>query len=101
MLKSIMLTAVAVLFVTPAMAQMTTPSKPAPAKPGPEKPAAAKVATTNVATKNVVTKKATTVTRTPAKQRTAKSLACSKDADAKKLHGAPREKFMRDCNKPA
>jgi len=81
-LKPIMLAATAVLFIAPAMAQ--TP---------PPKPVATKVTATNTMT----TKK--TVTRTAAKPRTAKSLACSRDADAKNLHGAPREKFMRSCNK--
>ena len=33
--------------------------------------------------------------------RTAKSLACSKTADSKGLHGKPREAFMRSCNKAA
>ena len=31
--------------------------------------------------------------------RTAKSLACSKQADEKGLHGSPRKKFMRSCKK--
>ena len=31
--------------------------------------------------------------------RTAKSLECSKEADAKSLHGKPRKKFMRTCKK--
>jgi invasion protein IalB len=31
--------------------------------------------------------------------RTAKSLECSKEADAKSLHGSPRKKFMRTCKK--
>jgi hypothetical protein len=88
-LKPIMMTAVALLFVTPAMAQMGTPAKPAPAK----------TVVAKAATQTVVTKKSATVVRGPAKPRTAKSLACSKDADAKNLHGAPRDKFMRACNK--
>ena len=29
--------------------------------------------------------------------RTAKSLECSKKADAKSLHGKPRKKFMSSC----
>jgi hypothetical protein len=31
--------------------------------------------------------------------RTAKSLECSKEADAKSLHGKPRKKFMSTCKK--
>ena len=31
--------------------------------------------------------------------RTEKSLACSKQADEKGLHGSPRKKFMRTCKK--
>ena len=31
--------------------------------------------------------------------RTEKSLACSKQADEKNLHGSPRKKFMRTCKK--
>ena len=31
--------------------------------------------------------------------RTAKSLECSKEADAKSLHGKARKKFMRTCKK--
>ena len=33
------------------------------------------------------------------KPRTAISLDCSKQADAKGLHGKPREKFRNDCKK--
>jgi hypothetical protein len=33
------------------------------------------------------------------KPRTEKSLACSKQADEKGLHGKPRKKFMSDCKK--
>ena len=31
--------------------------------------------------------------------RTEKSLACSKEADGKGLHGKPRKKFMSSCKK--
>ena len=34
-----------------------------------------------------------------AKPRSAKSLECSKEADAKNLHGKPRKKFMSRCKK--
>ena len=33
------------------------------------------------------------------KERTAKSLECSKEADAKNIHGKPRKAFMRKCKK--
>ena len=33
------------------------------------------------------------------KARTEASLACSKSADSKNLHGKPRKKFMSDCKK--
>ena len=32
-------------------------------------------------------------------ERTAKSLECSKQADAKNVHGKPRKVFMRQCKK--
>ncbi len=35
------------------------------------------------------------------KPRTAESLQCSKDADAKGLHGKERKKFMSECKKEA
>ena len=35
------------------------------------------------------------------KPRTAESLQCSKDADAKSLHGKERKKFMSECKKAA
>jgi hypothetical protein len=43
----------------------------------------------------------TTAYAAPAKQpeRTAKSIECSKQADAKNLHGKPRKAFMRTCKK--
>ena len=40
-------------------------------------------------------------TATAEKPRTAASLACSGQADAKKLHGKPRNAFMKSCNKAA
>jgi hypothetical protein len=70
-----------VLLVSPAFAQ--TPTTPAPAaKTAP----AAKMAP---AEKNAE------------KPRTAASLQCSKDADAKGLHGKERKKFMSECKKAA
>ena len=35
------------------------------------------------------------------KPRTAESLACSKEADEKNLHGKDRKKFMSQCKKEA
>jgi len=35
------------------------------------------------------------------KPRSAASLQCSKDADAKSLHGKERKKFMSECKKAA
>ena len=35
------------------------------------------------------------------KPRTAASLQCSKDADAKNIHGKPRKAFMNSCKKAA
>jgi hypothetical protein len=35
----------------------------------------------------------------PKKERTAKSLECSKQADAKGLHGKERKKFRSECKK--
>lgn len=76
-------TAVAsLLLFSSAFAQTTTPATPAPA------------AKTAPAPKATTEKKA-------AKPRTAASLQCSKDADAKKLHGKERKKFMSECKKAA
>ena len=38
-------------------------------------------------------------TKAAPKERTAKSLECSKQADTKNLHGKPRKTFMRECKK--
>ena len=35
----------------------------------------------------------------PPKERTAKSIECSKQADAKGLHGKPRQEFRAKCKK--
>jgi psiF repeat len=69
------LSTVALLSTGVAHAQTATPDKPAAAA----KPAAAE--------KKV---------QAP---RSEKSLACSKDADGKGLHGKPRKKFMSECKK--
>jgi hypothetical protein len=77
-------TAVAsLLLLGPAFAQMTTPATPAPAvktAPAPKMAPAEKKAE---------------------KPRTAASLQCSKDADAKGVHGKERKKFMSECKKAA
>jgi len=77
-------TAIASLFlISSAFAQTTTPATPAPAaKAAP----AEKMAPTE--------KKAE-------KPRSAASLECSKEADAKGVHGKERKKFMSECKKAA
>jgi hypothetical protein len=71
------------LLLSSAFAQTTTPATPAPAA-----------------------KTAPALTMAPAakkteKPRTAASLQCSKDADAKGVHGKERKKFMSECKKAA
>jgi hypothetical protein len=66
-----------VLFASPALAQTTAPA----AKSDSAAPASSE-------------KKA-------AKPRTAASLECSKEADAKGVHGKERKKFMAECKKAA
>jgi psiF repeat len=68
-----------------AFAQATAPATPAPAAPA---------------------AKATPAPAAPAekkaeKPRTAASLECSKEADAKGLHGKERKKFRSECRKAA
>ncbi len=77
-------TAVAsLLLMGSAYAQAITPTTPAAkTAPAPKAPAAP------------AEKKAE-------KPRTAASLQCSKDADAKGLHGKERKKFMSECKKAA
>jgi hypothetical protein len=62
------------LLMSSAFAQTTTPAAPAPA------------------TKAAPAEK---------KARTAESLECSKEADAKGLHGKERKKFRAECRKTA
>ena len=77
-------TAVAsLLLMSSAFAQTTTPATPAPAAktaPAPKMAPAEKKAE---------------------QPRTAASLQCSKDADAKGVHGKERKKFMSECKKAA
>jgi hypothetical protein len=71
-------TAFASLFlISSAFAQTTTPATPAPAA------------------------KAAPAEKKAEKPRTAASLECSKEADAKSVHGKERKKFMSDCKKAA
>ena len=64
-------------------AQTTTPAAPAPAA------------------KTAPAPKAAPAEKRAEKPRTAASLQCSKDADAKGVHGKERKKFMSDCKKAA
>ncbi len=74
-------TAVAsLLLLSPAFAQTTAPAPAAKAAP---------------------TAKATPAAKKAQKPRTAASLQCSKDADAKGVHGKERKKFMSECKKTA
>jgi hypothetical protein len=71
-------TAFASLFlISSAFAQTTAPAAPAPAT------------------------KMAPAEKKAEKPRTAESLQCSKDADAKSLHGKERKKFMSECKKAA
>jgi hypothetical protein len=82
MSSRVLATALALLLLTgSAFAQAPTPATPAPAAKTTAPPAAAE-------------KKA-------AKPRTAASLECSKQADAKGLHGKERKKFRSECKKAA
>ena len=66
--------------ISSAFAQTTTPATPAPAaKAAPAAPAEKKAE----------------------KPRTAASLECSKEADAKDIRGKDRKKFMSECKKAA
>ena len=67
------------LFATPVFAQTTTPA-PA-AKSDTAAPAA--------------------MDKKPAKVHSAESIECSKEADAKGLHGKERKKFRSECKKAA
>jgi psiF repeat len=77
-------TAVAsLLLMSSAFAQTTTPATPAPAA------------------KTAPAPKAVPAEKKAEKPRTAASLQCSKDADAKGVHGKERKKFMSECKKAA
>jgi hypothetical protein len=82
-------TAVSLLLMGSAFAQTTAPAKTEPAKTE-----TTKTETTKTETKAPAEKKAE-------KPRTAASLECSKEADAKGLHGKERKKFRSQCKKAA
>jgi hypothetical protein len=64
-------------------------------------PAFAQTAAPAPAAKATPAAKAMPVEKKAAKPRTAASLQCSKDADAKGVHGKERKKFMSECKKAA
>jgi hypothetical protein len=68
------------LLMSPVFAQAITPAPAAKTAPAPKAAPAEKKAE---------------------KPRSAASLQCSKDADAKSLHGKERKKFMSECKKAA
>ena len=69
------------LLMSPAFAQAITPTAPA--------------------AKTAPAPKAAPAEKKAEKPRSAASLQCSKDADAKGLHGKERKKFMSECKKAA
>jgi hypothetical protein len=69
------------LFTSSAFAQAITPSSPA--------------------AKTAPAPKAAPAEKKAEKPRTAALLQCSKDADAKGVHGKERKKFMSECKKAA
>ncbi|MDE2361985.1 MAG: phosphate starvation-inducible protein PsiF [Hyphomicrobiales bacterium] len=85
MKKVIIAAALAAFVAGPALAQTAAPAAPA-AKPA--APTAAAPTTT-----------APAATPMKGKERTAKSMECSKQADSQGLHGKPRKKFMSTCKK--
>ena len=88
-MRLILCTAAAALLASASLAQVPLPG--------------AKVAKTSSTTTSATTA-ATTPKAAPKaapKPRTAASLQCSKDADAKNIHGKPRKAFMSSCKKAA
>jgi len=57
------------------------------------------ISLTAVANAETATTPTTTTTKKPAAPRSAKSIECSKLADAKGLHGKPRKVFRAKCKK--
>lgn len=78
--RALVIAATSALLASSAFAQTPAPAKPAAAPATTVAPAAEKSA---------------------AKPRSAVSLECSKQADAKGLHGKERKKFRSDCKKTA
>ena len=85
-MRLILCTAAAALLAGTALAQAPAPGM-APAQPS--KATTAKTMTT-----------ASNAKAAP-KPRTAASLQCSKDAEAKNVHGKPRKAFMSSCKRAA
>ena len=84
-MRLILCAAAAALLSSTALAQVPLPG--------------AKVAKTSTTTTSATT--AATTPKAAPKPRTAASLQCSKDADAKNIHGKPRKAFMSSCKKAA
>lgn len=84
-MRLILCTAAAALLASASLAQVPLPG--------------AKVAKTSSTTTSATT--AATTPKAAPKPRTAASLQCSKDADAKNIHGKPRKAFMSSCKKAA
>ncbi len=76
--------ALAMLVAVPATIEIASAAQPAAAQPAAKPTPAAKSGHAHTG---------------PRGPRSAKSLDCSKQADAKNLHGAARTSFMRGCNK--
>jgi hypothetical protein len=92
--SAIVATALSFALATGAAAQ--TP--PAPATTTTVKPVTPPTATATTPSATTPSK-TSKVAKTPAKPRTEASIQCSKDADAKSLHGTERKKFREACMK--
>ena len=88
-MRLILCTAAAALVAGASLAQVPLPGAKGVAKTS---------STTTSATTAATTPKAAPQAQKP---RTAASLQCSKDADAKNIHGKPRKAFMSQCKKAA
>ena len=86
-MRLILCTAAAGLLASAAVAQAPAPNMPAAQ---PSKATTAKTMTTTASN-----------AKAAPKPRTAASLQCSKDADAKNIHGKPRKAFMSQCKMAA
>lgn len=81
------------LFIATAVLALGMAVSPAMAKKKPAMPAAPAAATAAPAAAAAPAKS------TIGKPKTALGMKCSKEADAKGLHGAPRKKFREACKK--